>query len=502
MFQKKYFLYTSFSIIILMSILAKTNNFCHSENREIMSWDLPSASITIPEGADYSIKIRGFVKNELIFTDYDKSIIDVTYDAKKKTIVIKGLSTGWTRITILDKSQKKVLGVSVKRGAGLLPDNVNVSVTGDTAVPELIIKAINANIELNSIKEQGAYLSIDPISYKKIKEITPGSQATYIIKAALRGSEFIPVSKNIPVYISNTVLKKEEARVLLLSNNPERISKDGILLSAIVDMGKPARMLYHHANSPSGENRKFVVKLQNKGANSSRVHIIDSIVGPSRDEIYSGHSTALGFWERWQHFQGWIVNIPAGSEYILDSVQLKPGNIVSGLSYINPIEGSPVNVIIEALGGGSEDGVSHEIASRAKGIFLNPEILIEKSHSVGKGYTFIYFGGKPYLREKASGAENVGNYGVLYNMNILIDNPFDEENEVQIVFTPGGGPARGIFLINEKLLETPMATHLQEVQLYKETLKPFENKLVKISSFPQSGSNYPVRIVVKSRLVK
>jgi len=133
---------------------------------------------------------------------------------------------------------------------------------------------------------------------------------------------------------------------------------------------------------------------------------------------------------------------------------------------------------------------------------MSPAIEIDRTHTVGKGYTFIYLGGKPYIKEKSTGQENLGNYGVLYTIDIAMENPHEEENEVALCFVPGAGPARGIFLFGDSLFETPLAVNLQEIVLHRALLAPGETRRVRLTTFPQSGSNYPVRIVVKSKLLQ
>jgi hypothetical protein len=471
----------------------------------LKSWSFSLSEVLVPLGEERSVRLRGKAEGAVSIADFNSSIVDVTWDPKGKAIRINARNTGWTPLWVQVGSMKKKITVTVKRGAGSLPQSVKVLVTGrDGPGPEAITHAVLAAIELQTKKEQGASLIIDRSPLEQVDDLREGASRSLDISATLKGDEgndYISISKEIHIQISAIRREKEQASTLFISNNPEKITRAGVLLSEMLPRKGSARFLFHHMNSTSSEPRRLVARLANTGKEDCAVHIIQSLAGPSTDEIYSGHLAASQFWEGWQSDRGFIVTIPAGRELVLASITLKAGQIASGLSNFTVMEGLPPQLILEARGGGSTDSVDDGDLTRAKGLFKEPEIVVNKNHVIGKGFTFVYLGGKPYLREKTTQMENVGNYGVLYTINFEIENPCDEENEAEIVFMPGGGPARGIFLIDDRLMEMPMAAHLQEISLQKLVLSPYEKKRVTLTTFPQSGSNYPVRIVVKSRMI-
>lgn len=469
------------------------------------SLKIPQSEIIVPLNEYREIPIEGGKEANLLFQEYDPSIIEVTFDSTKKSIRIKGLSTGWTALWIQRGNARKKISIFVKKGAGTLPSSLTVSVTGDTVSKEIITDAVLSNLRLSSKTEEGSYIIIDKTALNKVKPLKEGGESSLPVKATIKGEGLITVSRDVPVRVVSSAFQRREPAVLLVSNNPEKILKAGVLLDETLPYSSPARLIYHHLNAQADEACTFRIKLKNSSSREAKIHIIRSIAGPGGNEIYSGHLTSLIFWDRWLHGTGYVIDIPAGGEYSVEEVPLKPGQLISGLAHFTCIDcdsAKPPRLTIDSVVQNSSSSSFHpeDNTTRVRGQFPNPEINIEKEHIIGRGYTFIYLGGKPYLREKTSNLENMGNYGAIYRINITVENQGSTDETADVLFTPGGGPASGVFLIDGVLKEIPFAVHLQEVLLARLTVGPNEKKQVQLITFPQSGSNYPVRIVVKSAM--
>jgi hypothetical protein len=487
------------ALFILLYLIITETAFSAEAKKIVWPWEgikLSQKELTIPLGEERSIAIAGRIKGALCLNDYNQAVVSVRYDDKTKTIWIKGLERGATSLTVLSGKEKKTVALVVKKYAGRLPGSLSVSITGTEMRPELVTQAIEASLVQKASIEPGATLSTEVKSLP-----SPVAEGDVKITVTISGKDLIAMTRELDVHILHRSIEVTRPDCLVISNNPEKITSEGVLLDERLLEKKSARFLFHHSNSPGSSTRRLVAKLINPGDSACELHIIHTLVGPSNDEIYAGHMAASLFWNRWQRIEGYIATIPPGGTFVLDDIPIKPGYLVSGLSHFTHLDGPAPRLVMEALGGEHDLSAPSPAAATSRGIFLNPGIEIEKTHTVGKGYTFINLGGKPYVKEKTTGQENLGNYGVIYTIDIAMENPLDEENDVSICFTPGGGPARGIFLIGTSLLETSMAGHLQEIVLHRTTLAPGELQKVRLITFPQSGSNYPVRIVVKSKLL-
>ena len=88
-----------------------------------------------------------------------------------------------------------------------------------------------------------------------------------------------------------------------------------------------------------------------------------------------------------------------------------------------------------------------------------------------------------------------------------IATPFDHEGnlyraKVQHNVEKWNKTKLGGYVVCGSTGESVYLTTEEKIRLWSRTLQPFERKTVRIVTFPQSGSNYPVNIVVKSKLIK
>jgi len=119
------------------------------------------------------------------------------------------------------------------------------------------------------------------------------------------------------------------------------------------------------------------------------------------------------------------------------------------------------------------------------------------THVAGGPWTFVGVGKQP--KSNSHGIVLHGNYGVLYRIRFLLANPKSERAYLELVVRSGGGATRGVFMLNGDILETPMLRATQEHMLTRWELPPRSEREVSVLTMPQSGSNYPVTLVVRPR---
>jgi hypothetical protein len=111
--------------------------------------------------------------------------------------------------------------------------------------------------------------------------------------------------------------------------------------------------------------------------------------------------------------------------------------------------------------------------------------------------------GKRSVPDKSSRSPEIlgqtldGDYGVLYDISVRIDNPTPEPRVVRLVLAPDAGGAQGIFLVEGKWIEAPHLSPPAEFQLARFLLSPQEHRVVNIRTLPVGGSAYPVTLVVR-----
>lgn len=293
-----------------------------------------------------------------------------------------------------------------------------------------------------------------------------------------------------------------ESKVVVLSNHPERIISDGVLFERQVEAG-PFRFMWHHRNDPEGPERYLVLQLSNPTSTTRRLRVLWHSFGPSPDEIHVGHTAALEYAKAGAEGWGEEIVLPANGTRTVEIRRVKPGQTMSGMAWIGDMNGSsgPMQVnVLATVGDGplpTEPASNRDPGRTASGVF--PAVIeTDASHLLGGPFTYLEFGSEPYEKDVVHGHPSYGNFGTLYRTRLMLKNPSDEVADAVIGFASGGGAARGVLAVDGAIYDLPMGTTGQGIPVQTLTLLPGEVRQVNLELFPQAGSNYPVRVVVRS----
>jgi hypothetical protein len=105
----------------------------------------------------------------------------------------------------------------------------------------------------------------------------------------------------------------------------------------------------------------------------------------------------------------------------------------------------------------------------------------------------------PLARLTGSGGNLLGNYGVLYDINVNLTNPTAVRQQVEIAFESGAGDVSGIFSIAGGATTTiNNLSPPNEQEITRISLAPGTTQKVRILTMPLSGSAYPASIIAHS----
>lgn len=412
----------------------------------------------------------------------------VEFDGKR--VRLKGLAAGDGRIRLDWGSRTLELPFKVRPWAGRLPESVNLRLTGRLE-PAVFREALEREL-LNGLYP-GAKLSVAVPA-----KLEGGS---FELAASAEGPGLLPVSGKLKVNLNKQEFNLAEAQALALSNRPEKILSTGWLFDRALPTG-PTRVLYHHRNDPGGPERYLEMLVENLDSKPNRFHTVMASYGPSPDEIHVGHTATLRFVERVLSDEGQMLSLEAGQTRLLDRLRMKPGQTVSGMAYLTPLDGARLRLKLRVVSQTEEfvdDYAPTPPNSRtARGLYA-PSVSQNYSHQLGGRYTYITLGDTPFLEDPETGEASPGNFGAVYRLQLALYNPADEVREAWLEFVPGGGPARGVVLVDNRLLDVAMGNSRTRIPLARWELEPGERRYVNIETIPQSGSNYPVRLVVQSQ---
>ncbi len=449
---------------------------------------LVPSSLLVPLGERRTAKwVDGSAEAEVSVGDPNVAGVEVN----GRTLVVTGLASGDTQIVVAVGDHMLTLPVSVRPRAARLPETLDLSVTGD----KLDLKAALERV----LYDKGAlhararlYVTADP-------KFANGG--TFTINVSADGPDLLPTSGKIKLTLARPTLDLVPAETLALSNRPEKITGTGWLLDRVLPAAAPTRLLYHHRNVPGEPERSLEVVVTNPGPTPARVHVVLASVGPSQDEIYAGHLAAARFLSRVGGREGVVLRLAPGQKMVIDRLALKSGQTVSGMGLLTPLEGPPLRlqlrVVSETEAFTDELPVSETEGRTARGLFP-PMVEATYSNHAGGKYTYINLGDEPFVTDAQTSERSPGNFGTVYRIRLVLTNPTPEPQEVNLGFQGRGGPARGLVFVDDRLVETAMAGQTP-LPLAKWTLEPGEKREVYLETFPQSGSNYPVSLVVSSK---
>ncbi|MFP4497871.1 MAG: hypothetical protein ACLFQV_06620, partial [Vulcanimicrobiota bacterium] len=434
------------------------------------SLELKKNSLTIPLNEEVSLEFEGNFSGELEFFDYDPDIVEIAPSLNTGKINVKGLNLGKGYFMVRVKDIEKKVYFKVMERAGFVPRYMSLEVTGSPAPASMIKQAFESVVYYRCNPQPGAYVVTgNPIKDKNFKALNPGEIQVLEIPVKVDGPDYIGCKTMVHLTVQNVPYSRPDPQVLFVSNKPEVIKKDGVLMEAVLKRSEPARYFYHHKNAHHQNWREFYVALENPTGFPGTVFVSPIGAGPTPDEIFAGHSAASNFFDtRWDR-RGWFVTLRPKSRYVVEKRLAKSDQTISGVGYLDISNGTMLNFSCYAVtppnSPAPKDGTpppEKPPARTSRGVFP-AYIKLEPVHEVGGKYTYIYLGGEPYQTDLIDGHPNYGNYGAFYNIDIRVKNPHSEPRDAWIYFVPGGGMARGIFEVDGTVLETKMIRPAEKV---------------------------------------
>lgn len=387
--------------------------------------------------------------------------------------------------------------------AGVIDGRIEAGVTGLHPPRHLVKQSIKLNLYQGARIKKGAVLLFEERKLDGIDAPSPGKIKTIYLPVKIKGAGYKTFYTTVEILIKNEQLNFGRAGFLMVSNKPEGLNFSGKIFEENLKDNSPHRFLFHHKNV--GNLLLFArVRLKNFSLYPCKVHIISSLSGPGYSEMSCGHLAAVRYLVSWFIESGIIVKIQPEGELTLDQRAVRAGEIFSGIMQFTVFEGILPRLVLDTWGNPNEEiDIAREASlQRAHGVYAKPYFEENISHKAGDGYTFIFIGEKPYLNELTDGSPNHGNFGVFYYINLSLENPLETTEDINLYFVPRSGVARGTILIEDEIIETHAAQTSEQVFLKGYRLEPREKKEVNILTFPESGSNYPLYLLVRSKYVK
>jgi hypothetical protein len=454
-------------------------------------------TLALPIGETKLVAVPG--RGALTARVENEQVVAATPVAGRPALEIQGLAAGKTTIRISRGGPESVLTVVVKKGAGKIPAVAMAEVTGDQVPATLVLRAA-VERALDSVeREAGSAVSLAGTP-RGSTNLASGGTADVVVPVSVSGDGMLSSEGAVRVQVKNRQLPAEVAKLLLYSNDPESVREYGLLYEGLVDSSGPARLLYHHQNR-MGRTFTFQVHLLNPGDEPVDVQVIQGDAGPIVDTVLVGHRAAQRFMDAYKRNLGYITRVPAKGSRTLFVAKVPNLETVSGLYNLRILDGGSLVAHVAAAPDAQQPQIKPDDVEAARAephMYPSPQRAETYSYTVGDRWTFVPIGRKDPLKALNSNRKLFGNYGVLYNIVVDLNNPTNEERTVRVLMAPEAGWARGVFVIDGQTIEAPQIAPPAEATLWSVKLAPQEQRRVTIQGIPVGGSAYPVSLVVRS----
>lgn len=323
----------------------------------------------------------------------------------------------------------------------------------------------------------------------------------FVARASAPGALPVETSMTIKPVI-HPAQRLNPAASLLLSNHPEKVFEEGVLYQRQAP-GPSFRTMWHHRNDPEGPDRYLILQLKNPTPSPRRLRILWSSYGPSPDEIHVGHTAAFEYIMAARDGLSERMVLPPNGLRTVEIRMVKAGQTMSGVAYVEDESGSDAPLefrVVAADGNGpipTAEAVSRDPGRTASGLFPG-EVRTDETHLLGGPFTFIEYGGEPYVQDIEKGGPSYGNFGTVYRTRLVLKNTTDEERTATLGFASAGGAARGVLRVDEVIYDLPMGRTGNGIDVCTYQVPAQQEIQVDLELFPQAGSNYPIRVVVRS----
>ena len=456
-------------------------------------------SLLIPLGESSQLQLGGIAEGS-VTVEGEAGVVRVAVEGE--AIRVEALAVGSTSLLVKRGKGKVKVPVRVKDWAGYPPQEVSIQVTGDPApgdmVAEASLRAVAGSTRLNP----GARIQF-PEDMPSIPSVPSGRQLRFALPIEIvGGDDYFNVKSKVEVQVESIELELQEANLLVVSNRPERVDVDGVLMEYTFSETEPTRLMYSHLNETLAD-RNLWVNLYNEGSEPVKVWIGSTYAGPNRNEVHTGHMAAVRFLQQLGAEAGYVVEIPARNRFVVAHHLMLRRDLLSGFvnlqivgegklraevhSKLAPSSNNTVGVV--RLGGPFNPFKIHPHGVFAQPYFEEWVDLTPSSEPVQ-----VPYGKSPWLIDFETGLPNTGNFGVLYRYHFVLQNNESGPRDFEMVFEPHSGPGAGTFLVDGDILEAPFKRKGIETVLGRFRVDAGQERTIDLVTLPEASSNYPAYI--------
>lgn len=462
-------------------------------------------SLVLAKGKSGVLEISGLAKGP-ISLEGGAGIVNIEISQERETVTLLAAEVGRTSVVIRRGKGKVKVPVHVKDWAGYAPKEVSIKVTGNPAPGDLVAQASLRAVAGSTRLNPGARLKF-PDKMDSVPSVPTGRKMRYSLPVEIvAGADYFPVSAAVNVEVESTSLKIKEPNLLLVSNRPERVEDDGVLLEYSLTEDEPTRLMYSHMNQ-SSQDRDLWVNLYNETRKPVEVWIGETFAGPNRNEVHTGHMAAVRFLRQMGSEAGYVVTIPPGERFVVADHLMNKLDLLSGFANFQIMgEGKLRAEVHSALAPARNDtrkarrlgGPFNPFKIHPHGVFAQPYFEEWVDMTPDSPTASVPYGKSPWLIDFETGLPNTGNFGVVYRYHFVLTNPTRSPADFELTFIPFSGPGAGTFLVDGDILEAPFRRKGVRTSLGRFRVDAGKDRTVDVVTLPEASSNYPAYLEMRS----
>lgn len=455
----------------------------------------------MPVGATQSITVGG-AYGAFSAVVRDPAVAEVRADQGAQRIDVTGRAPGTTILTVTDaRGVSREANIRVAYNAGSITPYIVLEITGAPASREYVREHIVQAILRQTQLRPGAQIALDAESVPWNGTLPPDNVANVDVPVLLQGNDLFTVEGTTRVHVENVAAPRISAASLMVSDYPETLTEPGVLFTADLERNRASRFLYFHYNPKGQPQRRIVLRAENHTSAFSVVQFIEGRAQPSRNEMQVGHESTRLFLRREASNEGVLYRIAPMSSVNLVVQDLPENTVIGNMLQLRVLSGANLHLLLYAQdASASADApiVAGDLLQshvrHARGIYDIAEFSYTREWDVTGAYLELPIGAIP-LPNALQGEALAGDYGVVQAFTVNITNPTGAPQRVAIYENPRGGPATGTFLIDGVVVQSHQVPAFSRYKLRQYVVPARGFVRVTIRTVPESGSNYPLRLV-------
>lgn len=449
--------------------------------------------VALPWGETRTVAIGGRFSAPVQASSRSPEVVAATLDPGRRAVRLRALDTGDVTVRLRAGSAEAALEVVARKWAARIAPTARLAVSGppEGNTDPWLLRAMRVAARAAVVEQPGARVTLEEVQLTRTRAS---------VLAAASGRELLSLHRRIRVELTSAQEITAPPARAVLSNDPERVPGPQPLARARLEPGQVTHFLWHHLACGPGK-LQVAVRLCNSGRTPAAVLVTGADSGPSKDEVYVGNEAMARFVGLTCSRRGEVFALPPRRQCELSRLGMSPGEVVSGVARMTLLSGQGVFVEVEAVAPGSCRDDLEPVpaaltpASPTRCLELPGYKALGTRQTVGEGWKFLSIGRTPEGDPRA--ARLRGDYGVLHDARITFDNPRGQRARLEVALRSGGGAARAVVVVEGQLRTTRLLREGDEEVIY-ECHTQAATTTANLRLIPQSGSNYPLTIIVRS----